>query len=61
MVRTIVKKLDNLDVRPLSVENEAQFCLVLISIFLKTCVKDHGDSSSRFLERRIFQILLIAT
>ena len=55
------EKLDNLDVWPLSVENKAQFCLILISIFLKACVKGHRDSSSRFLERRIFQIFLIAT
>ena len=25
-----------------------QFHLIVVSIFLKTCVKDHGDSSSRF-------------
>ena len=26
---------------------------MLVSIFLKACVKDHGDSSGRSLERRI--------
>ena len=30
-----------------------QFHLIVVSIFLKTCVKDQGDSSSRLLERRI--------
>ena len=51
------KKLDNLDVQPLSVENEAllkcNFSSIVLSIFLKTCVKDHGDSSSQLLERTI--------
>ena len=32
---------------------DMQFHLVVVSIFLKTGVKDHGDSSSRLLERRI--------
>ena len=27
-----------------------QFHLIVVSIFLKTCVKDHGDTSSRLLE-----------
>ena len=49
--------LENLGVWPLSVENKAlltmQFHLIVVSIFLKTCVKDHGDSSGRLLERRI--------
>ena len=27
--------------------------LIVVSIVLKTCVKDHGDSSSRLLERKI--------
>ena len=49
--------LEKLGVWPLSVENKAlltmQFQLIVVSIFLKTCVKDHGDSSSRLLERRI--------
>ena len=31
---------------------EMQF-LIVVSIFLKTRVKDHGDSSSRLLERGI--------
>ena len=30
-----------------------QFHLIEVSIFMKTCVKDHGDSSSRLVERRI--------
>ena len=28
-----------------------QFQLMLVSVFLKTCVKGHGDSSSRLLEK----------
>ena len=59
MVRNTVK-MDNLDVWPLSVEKEElksafdmQFHRIVVSIFLKTCVKDHGDSSSRLLERRV--------
>ena len=32
---------------------DMQFHLIVVSIFLITCVKDQGDSSSRFLERRI--------
>ena len=32
---------------------EMQFYVVLVSMFLKTCVKNHEDSSSRLLERRI--------
>ena len=31
-----------------------QFYLIVVSIFLKTCVKDHGDSSSQLLEIRIW-------
>ena len=30
-----------------------QFYLIVVSIFLKTCVKDHGNSSSQLLERRV--------
>ena len=55
MVRNAVKMV-KLDFRPLSVEKTAfdlQFHLIAVSIFLKTCVKDHGDSFSRLLERRI--------
>ena len=51
--------MENLDVWPLSVENEAlltcNFHLIVVSIFLKTCVKDHADSSSRLLERRVYK------
>ena len=32
---------------------DMQFHLVVVSIFLKTCVKDPGNSSSRLLERRV--------
>ena len=43
---------------------DMQFHLIVVSIFLKTCVKDHGDSSSWLLERRIWlvciQVLLLA-
>ena len=49
--------LEKLGVWPLSVENKAlltmQFQLIVVSIFLKTCVKDHGDSFGRLLERSI--------
>ena len=31
-----------------------QFRLIVVSIFLKTCVKDHGDNSSQLLERWIW-------
>ena len=38
--------MDNIIVWPLSVEYEAifdmQFHLIVVSIFLKACVKDHG-------------------
>ena len=33
---------------------DMQFHLIVVSIFLKTCVKDHADSSSRLLERRVY-------
>ena len=33
---------------------DMQFHLIVVSICLKTCVKDHGDSSSRLLERRVW-------
>ena len=32
---------------------EMQLHLIVVSVFLKTCVKDQGDSSSRLLERRV--------
>ena len=32
---------------------DMQFHLIVVSIFLKTCVKDHGDSFGRLLERSI--------
>ena len=32
---------------------DVQFHLIVVSIFLKTCVKDHLDSSNRLLERRV--------
>jgi len=32
---------------------EMQFYLIVVSIVFKTCVKDHGDSFSRLLEKRI--------
>ena len=41
--------MDNRDVRLLSVENEALLTCNFTS-GLQTCVKDHGDSSSRFQE-----------
>ena len=36
------------------------FYLTVVSIFLKTCVKDHEDSSSRLLERRIWLVCIEA-
>ena len=43
---------------------DVQFHLIVVSILLKTCVKDHGDNSSRLLERRIWlvciEVLLLA-
>ena len=57
IVKNTVKKKENLDFWPLSVENEAlltmQFHPIVVSIFLKPFVKDRGDSSGRLLERRI--------
>ena len=32
---------------------DMQFHLIVVSIFLKMCVKDDGDSSSQLLQRRI--------
>ena len=39
---------------------EGQFLLILVSIFWKTCVKDHRESFSRFLERRIWLVCITA-
>ena len=43
---------------------DMQFHLIVVSIFLKTFVKDHGVSSSRLLERRVWlvciEVLLLA-
>ena len=39
---------------------DMQFHLIVVSIFLKTCVKDHGDSSSRLLERRVLLVCIEA-
>ena len=39
---------------------EVQFLLILVSIVWKTCVKDHRDSFSRFLERRIWLVCIKA-
>ena len=39
---------------------DMQFHLIVVSIFLKTCVKDQGDSSSRLLERRIWLVCIEA-
>ena len=36
------------------------FYLTVVSIFLKTCVKDHEDSSSRLQERRIWLVCIEA-
>ena len=37
-----------------------QFHLIVVSIFLKTCVKDHGDTSTRLQERRIWLVCIKA-
>ena len=37
-----------------------QFHLLVVSIFLKRCVKDHGDSSNGLLERRIWLVFIEA-
>ena len=39
---------------------DMQFHLIVVSIFLKRCVKDHGDSPSRLLERRIWLVCIEA-
>ena len=39
---------------------DIQFHLIVVSIFLKTCVKDHGDSFSRLLERWIWLLCIEA-
>ena len=51
----------NLDVWPLSVENEAlstlsTFHLKVVLIYLKTCANDRGDSSARLVERILFYV-----
>ena len=37
---------------------DMQFHLTVFSTFFKTCVKDHGDSSSRLLERRVWLVCI---
>ena len=37
-----------------------QFHLTVVSIFLKTCVKDHGDNFSGLLERMISLVCIEA-
>ena len=37
-----------------------QFHLIVVSIFLKTCVRGHGESSSRLLERRVSLVFIEA-
>ena len=59
--------MDNLDVWPLSVEKEelrsafdVLFHRKVVAIFLKTCVEDHGDSSSRLQERWTWLVFIEA-
>ena len=33
---------------------EMQFYLIVVSTFLKACVKDHGDRSRQLLQRKIW-------
>ena len=35
---------------------DMQFHLIVVSIFLKTCVKDHGDTSSQLFARKKYLI-----
>ena len=37
---------------------DMQFHLIVVAIVLKTCVKNHGDTSSRLLERRIWLVCI---
>ena len=37
---------------------DMQFHLIVVAIFLKTCVENHGDTSSRLLERRIWLVCI---
>ena len=39
---------------------DMQFHLIVVSIFLKTCVKDQLDSSNRLLERRVWLVCIEA-
>ena len=39
---------------------DMQFHLIAVPILLKMCVKDHGDSSSRLLEKRIWLVCIEA-
>ena len=39
---------------------DMQFHLIVVSIFLKTWVKDHGDSSGQLLQRRIWLVCIVA-
>ena len=39
---------------------DVQFHLIAVSIFLKMCVKDHGDSSSLLLQRGIWLVFIKA-
>ena len=39
---------------------DMQFHLIVVSIFLKMCVKDDGDSSGQLLQRRIWLVCIMA-
>ena len=39
---------------------DMQFSLIIVLIYLKTCVKDRGDSSARLLERGIWLVCIKA-
>ena len=57
MVRNTVKNWQSWCSTVICIKRSAfdlQFHLKVVSIFLKTWVKDHGDISSRLLERRIW-------
>ena len=56
MVRNTVKNVESWCLMVICSKRSAfdmQFHLIVVLIFLKTCVKDHGDTSNPLLERRI--------
>ena len=61
MVRNTVKNGQSWCLAVVSRKRSAfdmQIHLIVVSIFLKTCVKDHGDSSTWLLERRVWLVCI---